>query len=55
MIEFDCQLNNLLRKGYPEAAGVTGREFSMGVKPLQPGLAGLASLKWIWRKGRSRS
>jgi hypothetical protein len=50
--EFDRQLENLVQKGYPEAAGLTIRDFVNHIEPLR-GHAGRLSLPVIdLRKGR---
>ncbi len=40
--EFDRQVNNLLQKGYPEAAGVLAEEFLKHIEPLKERIEELA-------------
>jgi len=40
--EFDRQVNNLLQKGYPEAAGVSAEEFLKPIEPLKERMGELA-------------
>ena len=40
--EFDRQVENLIRKGYPKVIGVTAEEFTKHLKPLKEGIGELA-------------
>ncbi|HZQ05458.1 MAG TPA: DUF5701 family protein [Anaerolineae bacterium] len=50
--EFDRQVENLLQKGYPQAAGISTTEFFERIKPLRARLGNVAAGELDIEKGR---